>query len=150
MIRLWRSIRSRGVREDGSWAINQLPKSRQPILCGSFSRGMRNHKTTWHSISKRSVWLDPFRPILLVAAVATVCLNHSVDAQQPLAKFEPTDGKVSHGIGQPPMGIQEYITAMGDSSIHRLVHKVYYDIPGSRGPQFNALRQSLATHKSLG
>jgi hypothetical protein len=69
---------------------------------------------------------------------------------KPLAKFEPPNGKVYHGVGQPPMGIDEYIAAMGDSSIHPLVYKIYYDIPGSRGPSYDSLRVMLAAQKAIG
>lgn len=66
------------------------------------------------------------------------------------AKFEPPNGKVYHGVGQQNKGVEEYITALNDSTIHPIINKFYFDIPGARGPKFEALRSMLSTEKSIG
>src|SRR3972149_6007499 len=65
------------------------------------------------------------------------------------AKFEPPQGKISHGVGQQDKGVQEYISAMGDS-LHPLVNKVYFDVPGSRPGEYNKLRALLLANKVAG
>lgn len=67
----------------------------------------------------------------------------------PPAKFEPADGLVYHGVGQYPQGVDEYDAAMPDSTRPLLV-KLYVDIPGSRGQNYDALRQALAREKAIG
>ncbi|MEX0736093.1 MAG: glycosyl hydrolase [Bacteroidota bacterium] len=76
-----------------------------------------------------------------------LCLLSMGEAQ--LAKFEPPEGKVYHGVGQQDKGVQEYIAAMGDS-LHPLVNKIYFDVPGSRPGEYNKLRALLLANKVAG
>ena len=73
-----------------------------------------------------------------------------VQPPKTTTKFEPPDGKVYHGVGQSMTGVNEYITAMGDSTIHPIVWNFYYDIPGTRGDKFAELRTTLSKEKQLG
>jgi hypothetical protein len=57
---------------------------------------------------------------------------------------------VYHGIGQPPLGIDEYMTALGDSSILPIVYKLYYSVPGSRGTKYEEMRKRFDTLKMQG
>ncbi|HEY4612931.1 MAG TPA: T9SS type A sorting domain-containing protein [Bacteroidota bacterium] len=88
------------------------------------------------------------RRTFLVLCIAMAM--HTLSSTAQPAKFEPPAGKVYHGVGQPPMGITEYISAMGDSSFHPLVYKQYFDVPGSRPGEYNKLRTALAEQKAAG
>lgn len=65
------------------------------------------------------------------------------------AMLEPPDGRVYHGVGQYQQGVDDYIAAMEDTSKPILV-KLYFDIPGTRGQNYAALRQSLARERAAG
>ncbi|MBM2814443.1 MAG: type sorting protein [Ignavibacteria bacterium] len=72
------------------------------------------------------------------------------DSGVKLATLEPPNGRVYHGVGQAGQGVNEYCTALGDSTIQPAVVKYYYDIPGTRGNKFIELRQTLANEKKIG
>src|SRR5262245_1973195 len=82
-----------------------------------------------------------FAPLLLLLIVSFA------NAQN--AKFEPPDGKVYHGIGQYPQGVDDYDAAMDDST-RPLVVKVYFNIPGTRSVNYAQYRQALAHEKTIG
>lgn len=100
------------------------------------------------SITRLQRLLLPYCALFVLSSINVLL----ADAQSPqaIAKLEPADGRIYHGVGQAGTGVNEYISALADSSIHPIVVKWYYDIPGSRGNKFTELRQTLAKDKAIG